>query len=316
MNRPKSKIAINGFGLIGRALALRISQNTDLHLVAINEVGFGIDDAVQLLSRSSAQAGIAMNCNESPDAISLNGHHVSWLGILEPERLPWADLEIDVVIEAAQFFARSELEAQSDGGRIKVLMTGDLRRGLPDMTVVPCVNADQYQSDYSILCAGSDRAQSLCPVLLLLDQMYGVETFQFAVHRPPYGGREWLIGSRATDIEQLARIVPAWAAKGQAFRIEELNATHATIWLEAALSNATTVPEISDLLVNAAADKFARVIFTGTQIGAPNGTTHSCHIDLDSVRVVENRVWIEIRYDPVTSYVERICDILKLITSR
>ncbi|NUQ65360.1 MAG: hypothetical protein HUU20_23075 [Pirellulales bacterium] len=309
------RIAVNGFGPIGRALALRVNGVHGIELAAINEVAFPIEESRRLLSQMAPSESSPVASANAPDELLLGGRSVAWLRIDRPEELPWAELGIDVVIEAAQFFARSEMLAQTDGGRIRVLMTGDLREGLPDITIVPCVNQEQFRPEHVVLCAGSDRTQSLCPVLFLLDRALGLETFQFAIHRPPYGNREWLVGPRPTDIEQLARVMPELARRGRAFRIEDPHAAQATVWLEAMLGRKASAGEVGEVFASAAAGRFSGVVLAGEQHRCAAGDRHSCLVDLARLHAKDHRVWMEIRYDPVVSYVERLYDILTYLAS-
>jgi len=298
-------IGINGFGKVGQALLHRLSSTEEIDVVAINENLLSVTQAATLL-------GSTASVTASGDLV-YGQKTIKWLPLSDHRKIGWDKYGIEVVVEASRLFLRREMAEQSADGRITILMTGDLRDELPDLTLVLGLNDSEYRSNMSILCAGSDRTQALVPILRAIHNLCGVKLFRACVHRPPYVGNCGHVQNRPTNAEQLARVLPALMGCGEVTRVDDPEATFVTIWLDTLVNAATDEHRVRAAMHEVAASLPSAVLCSG-ELPAPVSDPHSALIVSASIKTetvkVEDRdehhVWLKLYYDPVASYAERI----------
>ncbi|AMG20991.1 glyceraldehyde-3-phosphate dehydrogenase [Staphylococcus saprophyticus] len=175
------KVAINGFGRIGR-LAFRRIQNVDgIDVVAVNDL---TDDEMlaHLLKYDTMQGRFTGEVEVEKDGFRVNGQEVKSFSEPEPSKLPWKDLDIDVVLECTGFFADKEkAEAHINAGAKKVLIsapaTGDLK------TIVYNTNHQELDGSETVVSGASCTTNSLAPVAKVLNDDFGlVEGFMTTIH--------------------------------------------------------------------------------------------------------------------------------------
>ncbi|MEJ7473936.1 type I glyceraldehyde-3-phosphate dehydrogenase [Staphylococcus saprophyticus] len=175
------KVAINGFGRIGR-LAFRRIQNVDgIDVVAVNDL---TDDEMlaHLLKYDTMQGRFTGEVEVEKDGFRVNGQAVKSFSEPEPSKLPWKDLDIDVVLECTGFFADKEkAEAHINAGAKKVLIsapaTGDLK------TIVYNTNHQELDGSETVVSGASCTTNSLAPVAKVLNDDFGlVEGFMTTIH--------------------------------------------------------------------------------------------------------------------------------------
>lgn len=292
------KIAINGLGIVGCALVAKAVSIPDLKIVAVNDLRVTREAATDLLKNAPA---------EFLDDIE-------WLREPNPRHLPWAEIDVDAVVEASQLFRRDELACQSAGGRIPVIMTGDLRGSKPDVTFVPGVNTLQRPPEHVVVCGGSDRTQSLCPILHVLHQRFGVHQFDAAFHRIPYVGRPWAITRRKRHIKQIARVLPWVKRCGTLTRVDDPMANVGTIWLNAQLKSSPDLDEVTSALQQSQAISEGAILVADDEHRVL-GSTYSCIVNTSRIDVRDSRLWMELKYDPLPSYVARTIQILECVNA-
>ena len=175
------KVAINGFGRIGR-LALRlIVENPEFDVVAIND----LTDAhmlAHLFKYDSAQGRFDGTIEVKEDAFVVNGHTIKTFAQADPKNLPWGDLGVDVVLECTGFFTKKEkAEDHIKAGAKKVVIsapaTGDLK------TVVYNVNDDILDGTETVISGASCTTNCLAPMAKVLEDKYGiVEGLMTTIH--------------------------------------------------------------------------------------------------------------------------------------
>lgn len=167
-----SRIAINGFGRIGR-LALRASvSHRDLQIVAINDLTDAATNA-HLLKYDSVH-GIWPNAvRAGRDAIRVDGRTIRVLAQKEPKLLPWRTLRIDVVLECTGLFTdKASASAHVAAGAKGVIISAPADN--VDRTVVLGVNEKQLSPNQTVVSNASCTTNSLSPVALVLDRAYGI----------------------------------------------------------------------------------------------------------------------------------------------
>ena len=175
------KVAINGFGRIGR-LALRVmSKNKDFDVVAIND----LTDAktlAHLFKYDSAQGRFDGTIEVTDDGFIVNGDSIKVFAKANPEELPWGDLGVDVVLECTGFFTSKEkAEAHIKAGAKKVVIsapaTGDLK------TVVYNVNDNVLDGTETVISGASCTTNCLAPMAKVLNDKFGiVEGLMTTIH--------------------------------------------------------------------------------------------------------------------------------------
>ena len=175
------KVAINGFGRIGR-LALRLMVgNPEFDVVAIND----LTDAhmlAHLFKYDSAQGRFEGTIEVKEDAFVVNGKEIKTFAKANPEELPWGELGVDVVLECTGFFTKKEkAEAHIKAGAKKVVIsapaTGDLK------TVVYNVNHDILDGTETVTSGASCTTNCLAPMAKVLEDNFGiVEGLMTTIH--------------------------------------------------------------------------------------------------------------------------------------
>jgi glyceraldehyde 3-phosphate dehydrogenase len=167
------KVAINGFGRIGRLVFRQIYNMQDIDVVAINDL---TSPAVlaHLLKYDSAQGRFSENVTHTENAIIVNGHEVKIYAQKDPAQIPWGEHGVDVVIESTGFFTdKDKAAAHLTAGAKRVVIsapaTGDLK------TVVFNVNHAILDGSETIISCASCTTNCLAPMAKTLNDHFGIE---------------------------------------------------------------------------------------------------------------------------------------------
>ncbi|WP_121356417.1 type I glyceraldehyde-3-phosphate dehydrogenase [Flavisolibacter nicotianae] len=166
------KVAINGFGRIGRLVFRQIHDMEGIDVVAINDL---TSPAVlaHLLKYDSAQGRFNQEVTSTDNSISVNGNEIKIYAQKDPAQIPWGDHNVDVVLECTGFFTdKAKAEAHIKAGAKKVVIsapaTGDLK------TIVFNVNHDILDGSETIISCASCTTNCLAPMAKVLDDTYGI----------------------------------------------------------------------------------------------------------------------------------------------
>ncbi len=168
------KVAINGFGRIGRLVYRQIYNMKGIDVVAVNDLT-SPEVLAHLLKYDSAQGRFDADIKVSGDAITVNGDHVKIYAQKDPSQIPWASHDVDVVIESTGFFAdKDKAAAHITAGAKRVVIsapaTGDLK------TVVFNVNHSILDGSETIISCASCTTNCLAPMAKVLNDKYGIVT--------------------------------------------------------------------------------------------------------------------------------------------
>src|SRR6201996_8532188 len=174
------KIAINGFGRIGRMTLRALQNKPEIEVVAVNDLT-DIKTLTHLLKYDTAHGRFPGEVAADGDTMIVNGKRIKLLSERDPEKLPWKDLGIEVVIESTgRFTDKAAAQSHINAGAKKVLITAPATGGVK--TIVQGVNNDLIGGD-QIYSTASCTTGSIAPVLAILDKEYGVESgFMVTVH--------------------------------------------------------------------------------------------------------------------------------------
>jgi len=168
------KVAINGFGRIGRLVYRQIYNMKGIDVVAINDLT-SPKVLAHLLKYDSAQGRFDADVKVSDDSITVNGDLVKIYAQKDPSQIPWGDHDVDVVIESTGFFAdKDKAAAHITAGAKRVVIsapaTGDLK------TVVFNVNHSILDGSETIISCASCTTNCLAPMAKVLNDKYGIVT--------------------------------------------------------------------------------------------------------------------------------------------
>ena len=164
------RIAINGFGRIGRSSLKVIFENEDIELVGINDL-MSIENAVFLLQYDSVYGKFDKKVTTQGDVIIIDGKSIKYTSIKDPGELPWKDLNVDVVIESTGIFTnKSDAEKHITAGASFVVISGPTK---DTPTVVHGVNTQEGK--VSIFSCASCTTNNISPIIEILGRRIGIK---------------------------------------------------------------------------------------------------------------------------------------------
>lgn len=331
------RIAINGFGRIGRAVARIVMKHPNIDLVAVNDL-VPPDNLAYLFKYDTVHGTYSepVSCNEK--AIYVGDRHFEVYSEKDPAKLPWKRLRVDYVVESTgRFTHRDDAKKHIEAGAGRVLISAPGKDGIP--TYVLGVNHTDYNpaEDY-VLCNASCTTNCLAPICKVLLDHFGIEEgLMTTVHsltatQPTVDGpsqKDWR-GGRAAGYN----IIPAstGAAKavtlclpelkgkltGMAFRVPTLDVS--AVDLTVRLSKDTEYEEIWSAMVNASKNQMKGILaVTDEQVVSSDfiGTSYSAIFDKMAGIALNRRFYKLIAwYDNEMGYSHRVVDLLEYMASR
>ncbi|GAB6100152.1 type I glyceraldehyde-3-phosphate dehydrogenase [Halanaerocella petrolearia] len=169
------RIAINGFGRIGRGFLRLINQRgEDLEIVAINDL-VDVENLAYLLKYDSVHGQFDGTVDTKDGNLVVNGEEIEVSAVKDPAELPWDEHNIDIVIESTGVFRyKEQLEQHLEAGADKVLLTVPAKDEL-DNTIVLGVNDDDLSDDDKIVSNASCTTNCLAPLAKALNDEFGIE---------------------------------------------------------------------------------------------------------------------------------------------
>jgi glyceraldehyde 3-phosphate dehydrogenase len=263
------RVAINGFGRIGRLTfrAYLESGRNDLDFVAINDLGSAEMNA-HLLQFDSVHGRFPGKIDVVDGHLKTNGQNVAVLSQPEPEKLPWRDLGVDIVMECTGRFADRDGAAKHlVAGAKRVLVSAPCSGA--DLTVVFGVNHDKLTQEHHVVSNASCTTNCLAPVAQVLNQVIGIkhgymttvhaytgdQRIVDTLHKDPYRARAGatnLIPSSTGAAKAVGLVLPELKGKldGASIRVPVPNVSLVDLTFQAA--RPTTVEEINQAVTKAA----------------------------------------------------------------
>ena len=254
------KIGINGFGRIGR-LALRAAiKNTQVEVVAINDL-IEIEYLAYLLKYDSTHGRLFDSIDIQGDALLVNGKRIRVSSEKDPKKLDWGALDVDYVIESTGFFLTEELaKGHLTAGAKNVIISAPSKDATP--MFVYGVNHKDYRSDMKIVSNASCTTNCLAPIAKVLNDNFGIESgLMTTVHAVTstqkaidgVSSGNWRLGRAAFDniipsstgaAKAVARVIPSLDGllTGMAFRVPVANVSVVDLCVN--LKSKTTYKEI------------------------------------------------------------------------
>ncbi|MGZ4352623.1 MAG: type I glyceraldehyde-3-phosphate dehydrogenase [Gaiellaceae bacterium] len=258
------RVAVNGFGRIGRnALRAAFERDLDVTFVAVNDVTDAATLA-HLLKYDTVYGPFPGTVEAKDDAIVVDGIEIPVLCELDPAKLPWAELEVDVAIESTgKFLARADAEKHLEAGAAKVLLSAPGKD--PDATVVLGVNFDTAYDPaaHRIVSNASCTTNCLAPVAKVLHEAIGIEHgVMTTIHA--YTADQRLIDAPHKDLRRarsaaenvvptstgaakaIGLVVPELAGRLQGFAVRVPVPTGSLVDLTVEASHPTSVEEVNE----------------------------------------------------------------------
>ena len=169
------RVAINGFGRIGRSVFRIINERSDVEVVAINDLSER-EALVYLLKYDTVMGRFHDKAELTDNILKTSNHTVTLLSGADPAQLPWDDMGVDVVVEATGVFRQKEqLESHLSAGAGRVVLTVPAKDEI-DYTVVIGVNDDDLKPEHKIISNASCTTNCLAPMAKILNDAFGIET--------------------------------------------------------------------------------------------------------------------------------------------
>lgn len=168
------RVAINGFGRIGRAFARR-SHERDIEIVAVNDLG-SLQNLAYLLKYDTVYGRAPFSVEAKDNALFIDGKEVKFFSEKDPKQLPWKDLSVDVVVESTGLFTDYEkAKAHIDAGARRVVITAPVKgESSLGATVLMSINEDRLGT-CQITSNASCTTNAASPVITILDEAIGIE---------------------------------------------------------------------------------------------------------------------------------------------
>lgn len=324
------KVAINGFGRIGRNALKILLDRHDAQVVAIND----ITDAktlAHLLKHDSSYGAYDKKVSASEDKLLINSREILVLAERDPENLPWKKLGIDVVIESTGFFTKPEDAAKHLKAGAKKVVISAPAKGEGIKTVVLGVNEEVVTKEDKILSNASCTTNCISPIMKVLEEAYGIEkAMMTTVHS--YTGSQRILDAPAKDLREARsaaeNIVPTTtgAAKATALTVPSLTGKFNGLSVRvptpvvsladitAVLKQNVTKEDLQKLFKKTAKEPYYEGILGVTEEELVSsdfiGDPHSCIVDLPLIDVVcGNMVKVVAWYDNEWGYSNRLVEL-------
>ncbi len=199
-NMTKIKVAINGFGRIGRVLTRAIYDNPKIELVAVNDLA----DAkmlAHLLKYDSVHRRFPAEITSKENEISINGDAIKVFRERNPEDLPWGDLEIDIVVECTGIFKTREAAGKHiKAGAKKVIISAPAKSD-DVKSVVLGINDEILTKEDKVVSNASCTTNCAAPMVKIIDDLCGIESsFLTTIHS--YTGDQRLLDAPHSDFRR------------------------------------------------------------------------------------------------------------------
>ena len=331
------KVGINGFGRIGRnVLRAALDRNADFEFVAVNDLGSASTFA-HLLKHDSVLGRYPGTVSSNGDSIEVDGRSIRFLSEREPQRLPWGDLGVDVVIEATGIFTDGEkARAHLDAGARKVVISAPATN--EDITICMGVNDSAYNpAEHHVISNASCTTNCLAPVAKVLQDSFGIEMgFMTTVHA--YTQDQVVLDALHKDLRRARAaamsIIPTTtgAAKAVSLVLPELKGKFHGIALRvpvpdvslvdlvATLGKSVTAEDVNAEMKEAADGTLEGILaVTDEQLVSSDflRDSHSSIVDAPSTMVLADRtVKVLSWYDNEWGYSCRVVDLIAHIAAR
>lgn len=325
------KIAINGFGRIGRNAFKLAFERSDIEIAAINDLT-DTKTLAYLLKHDSTYGNYHREVSFNENSIIVDGKEIRVFAEKDPANLPWNQLEIDVVLEATGLFTDpAKARAHINAGAKKVVISAPAK-GEGAKFIVLGVNEHELTREDEIISNASCTTNCIAPVMAVLEREFGIEkSMMTTVHS--YTASQRLLDAPAKDLREArsaaenivptttgaaiatAKVIPALDGKFDGLSVRVPTPTVSLSDITAVLRRNVPKEEINEVFKRAAAEPFYQGILGITDEPLVSsdfkGNSHSCVVDLSLTNVVGgNLIKVVAWYDNEWGYSNRVVELV------
>ncbi|MDL2363137.1 MAG: type I glyceraldehyde-3-phosphate dehydrogenase [Patescibacteria group bacterium] len=327
----KTRVAINGFGRIGRNAFKVAFERSDMEIVAINDLT-DTKTLAHLLKHDSNYGTYGHKVGSDDKGIVVDGKHVPVYAEMDPKNLPWGEHKVDVVIESTGFFVDpAKARAHIDAGAKKVVLSAPAK-GEGATTIVLGVNEDQLETASDIISNASCTTNCITPVAAVIENNFGIEkAMMTTVHS--YTASQKLQDAPAKDLREARNAAENIVPTTTGASIAAGQALPALVGIFGGLSvrvptpvvslsdfviitkRAVSVEEVNEAFRKAAKEPYYQGILAVSDeplvSGDYIGNSHSCTVDLLLTAVVAgNMLKVVAWYDNEWGYSNRLVEVV------
>ncbi len=328
------RVAINGFGRIGRMTMRHLANMSDVEVVGINDLGDNVTLA-HLFGFDSSQGRFDAQISTGEDWMEVNGRRTKMLSERDPVKLPWKELNVDVVLECTGRFRTKETASDHlVAGAKGVVISAPAKGDIP--FVVLGVNDHVLDSAPTIVSNASCTTNCLAPMVKVLDEAFGIEQgYITTIHA--YTGDQRLQDSPHSDLRRaraaavsiiptttgaasaVAKVLPHLEGKLDGVAVRVPIPAGSVTDLVVNLSREVTTEEVNAAM-KAAADGHMKGILEYSDLPLVSidivGNTHSCIFDSGMTKATGKMVKVFGWYDNEAGYAARLADLVKLLKAK
>ncbi|WP_263701798.1 glyceraldehyde-3-phosphate dehydrogenase [Bacillus thuringiensis] len=328
-----TRVAINGFGRIGRMVFRQAIKESAFEIVAIN-ASYPSETLAHLIKYDTVHGKFDGTVEAFEDHLLVDGKMIRLLNNRDPKELPWTDLGVEVVIEATgKFNSKEKAILHVEAGAKKVILTAPGKN--EDVTIVVGVNEDQLDiTKHTVISNASCTTNCLAPVVKVLDEQFGIENgLMTTVHaytndqknidnphkdlRRARACGQSIIPTTTGAAKALAKVLPHLNGKlhGMALRVPTPNVSLVDLVVD--VKRDVTVEAINDAFKTVANGALKGIIeFSEEPLVSIdfNTNTHSAIIDgLSTMVMGDRKVKVLAWYDNEWGYSRRVVDLVTLV---
>jgi glyceraldehyde 3-phosphate dehydrogenase len=328
------KVAINGYGRIGRNILRALYEANlaaEIQIVAINDLG-NVETNAHLTRYDSTHGKFAGTVAVEGEFLVINGDRIRVVAERDPKKLPWRELNVDVVYECTGLFtSREKAQAHLEAGAKKVIISAPAGKEV-DATIVYGVNHHTLKSSHTIISNASCTTNCLAPLVKPLHDQLGVvhglmttihsytndqvlvDTYHSDLHRAR-SATQSMIPTKTGAAAAVGLVLPELAGKldGFAMRVPTLNVSVVDLTFQA--KRETSVEEVNTILKNAAAGALKNVLCYNEEPLVSIDFNHhpaSSIVDATQTKIIGNLVKVLAWYDNEWGFSNRMLDVTRV----
>jgi glyceraldehyde 3-phosphate dehydrogenase len=331
----KYRVAINGFGRIGRLTlrALIDRKLNDVEIVAVNDLG-EVESNLHLFKYDSVHGTFNDDITKTSNKVKIGSYDIDFLSEANPNNLNWDKLNIDLVVECTGIFTkREDAKKHLNSGSKKVLISAPATD--PDITVVYGINHGSIKNDHKIISNGSCTTNCLAPLAFLIEKNLGIDSGYMTtvhsvtgdqntidtLHKDLRRARNSLISIIPTSTgaaRAVSEVLPDLKGKidGSAIRVPTVNVS--LVDFKFFSKKETTEEVLNNIFIEAEKSSFMNVIQTTSEPLVSNDFNHnpnSSIVDLKETKVINKKFCrILAWYDNEWGFSNRLVDVISTLS--